>query len=191
MRRLAPAYVDPEMPPWWERLIVVATLIAVGVLVYWEVFDLEPAVDAALSILDFSLCGLFVVDFGLRFQRARGFRFRFVRRHWIDLLGAIPFAGPLRAARFVRVLRILRLVALARRAVRRLQLPLLPTATFAYTFLVATGCGSGPRCSSSSSSAAATRTCTDRRLTLWWSMTTLSTVGYGDLYVTTGAASWR
>lgn len=182
VRKLSPAYVDPKMPDAWERLVVVATLVSVLILLYWEIFDLPPAVDAMLTTIDVGLCTLFVIDFAVRFQRAKGFRGRFVRRHWVDLVGAVPFVGPLRAARFIRVLRIIRLVALVRRMIRRYDLPLLPTATFAYTFLVAAGVWLGAAAIFFELEHGKNENVRDFADALWWSMTTLSTVGYGDLY---------
>jgi voltage-gated potassium channel len=182
VRKLSPAYVDPKMPDAWERLVVVATLVAVALLIYWELFDTTPAVDVVLAYVDLGLCVLFLVDFGARLSLARGFRWRFVRRHWVDLLGAIPFYGPLRAARFVRVLRILRLVALVRRMIAKYDLPLLPTATFVYTFLVASGVWLAAAFVFFELEYGKNENVHEFSDALWWSMTTLSTVGYGDLY---------
>lgn len=185
VRKLSPAYVDPKMPDAWERLVVVATLVAVALLIYWELFDTTPAADVVLAYVDLGLCALFLVDFGVRLSLVRGFRWRFVRRHWVDLVGAIPFYGPLRAARFVRVLRILRLVALVRRVIAKYDLPLLPTATFAYTFLVASGVWLGAAFVFFELEYGKNENVREFSDALWWSMTTLSTVGYGDLYPVT------
>lgn len=96
VRKLSPAYVDPKMPDVWERLVVVATLISVLILLYWEIFDLTPAMDATLTAIDVGLCTLFVIDFAIRFQRAKGFRGRFFR-----LLAELERA-PLEGIDFVR-----------------------------------------------------------------------------------------
>lgn len=175
------------MPKWWDRFVVVATFGAVFLLVYWEVFDVDPAVDPYLTALDLTLCGLFIVDFFVRLSRSEGFRWRFVRRNWPDLLGAIPFYGPLRALRIVRVLRVVRLIALGRRVIQRYDLPLLPTATFAYLFLVVAAVWLGAAAIFFELESPTNEGIDTFDDALWWSMTTLSTVGYGDTYPTTTA----
>lgn len=175
------------MPKWWDRFVVVATFGAVFLVVYWEIFDVDPEVDPYLVSIDLTLCTLFIVDFFVRLSRAKGFRLRFVGRNWPDLLGAIPFYGPFRALRVVRVLRVVRLIALGRRMIRRYDLPLLPTATFAYLFLVVGVVWFGAAAiffELESPTNPGIETFDDA---LWWSMTTLSTVGYGDTYPSTTA----
>jgi len=63
-----------------------------------------------------SLCALFVAEFLLRLVDA-GDRLAYVRRHWLDLVTAIPFIGPLRAVRVLRLLRFLRLSVHIRTAI--------------------------------------------------------------------------
>jgi voltage-gated potassium channel len=47
-------------------------------------------------------------DFGLRLWRAP-VKWRFIAWNWLDLVGSIPFVGPLRIARVARIARVLRL----------------------------------------------------------------------------------
>ncbi len=186
-RRLSPIYVEPRMPRAWDHLVVLATAVAVALLLAEMGLPLASAAAEDLASLDLALCGFFLADFGVRLHLARGNRLTFARKNWIDLVGAIPMAGPLRAARLVRVMRLVRLTrlfALSRRLVRGSDLGL-PTRALANLSLVALAVwvtaaslffffeeGQNPN----------VRQIEDA---LWWSMTTLSTVGYGDIAPTT------
>lgn len=179
-------YVEPVLPAWWDRLVIASTVISLGVIAV----DLSLPRDApallALGLVDLGFCALFLVDFGVRLSRAPA-RGEFFRRNWVDLAGAIPVVGPLRIARSVRLLRLLRLariVALGRRLARGwdASLPLdtvghLGLVAFAFWFLAAAAFfaferGANPRIDAFDDA-------------LWWSMTTLSTVGYGDTFPST------
>ncbi|MEM1418153.1 MAG: potassium channel family protein, partial [Myxococcota bacterium] len=188
MRRLAPVYQEPTMPWWWDRLIIGLTVLAIGLLLSLEVADLAPGTVRQLELLDVALCGVFLADFAVRLKKAKNHRLRFLRRNWLDLLGAIPIAGPLRTARVMRVVRILRfarLAALGRRLVRHYDLPVAPTTTFLNLVAVTTLVWVLAAWSFYSFELGENESITGFGDALWWSMTTLSTVGYGDLYPVT------
>lgn len=182
-RKLSPLYIEPPMPRWWDRMIVILTVAAIGLLV-WDL-QVEPTseVGRILGWIDLGLCVLFIIDFGWRFERSQ-FRWRFVRRNWPDLLGAIPMVGPLRAARLVRIMRIVRftrIASLARRLARRSDLRM-PAQGLTYLTLITIVIWITAGTLFFELEHGSNDGIEDIFDALWWSMTTLSTVGYGDLY---------
>ncbi len=182
-RRISSLYQEPQMPRLWDRGVLVVTVAAIGLLV----FDMSLTVDdpraSYVAWADTVLCAILLIDFGLRFRKAND-RKRFLKRNWTDLVGSIPLVGPLRAARLVRVVRILRVTrvgALLLRLAKRYELPVATRALGSllvvsliiwvlaaflfYEFELGANEGIGGIDDA-----------------LWWSITTLSTVGYGDLY---------
>ena len=182
-RKLTPLYVEPTLARWWDQLIIVLTIGALSILLVD--MSLDPASRAAITLgwVDLGLCAFFMIDFALRFRKAND-RWRFLRRNWADLLGAIPLVGPLRTARFIRVIRILRLTrigALTYRLFRRYDLPF-PGQTLGTLAIVTIAIWLAAAGSFYGFEEGVNEGIRGLDDALWWSMTTLSTVGYGDLY---------
>ena len=77
VRRLAPVYREPAMPWWWDRMIIVLTVVAIGLLLTLEVAELSDGTAKQLEVVDVVLCGLFLADFLIRLRMARDDRLRF------------------------------------------------------------------------------------------------------------------
>ena len=135
---MTPLYVEPELPRWWEWSVIVLTVGSLGILVAEMGLTRSSPEATALRWIDTGICGVFVTDFALRLAKANRRR-HFLRRNWIDLLGAIPLVGPLhtfRVVRLVRILRFTRIAVLTRRLMRRFDIAM-PTQTLGYLGLVA------------------------------------------------------
>jgi voltage-gated potassium channel len=182
-RSLSPLYVEPKLPSWWDWSVVILTVASIAILLVEMGMDPASTESFVLRWIDTGICGVFFVDFGLRAAKA-GHGWEFAKRNWIDLLGAIPLVGPLhtlRVVRLVRILRFTRIAVLTRRLMRRFDVAM-PTETLGTLGVVALIVWLGAASAFFGFEEGANEGIDGFDDALWWSMTTLSTVGYGDLY---------
>ena len=149
-----------------------------------EILDLTTTTLVALEAIELLLYAVFVVEIGTRLYLAPQ-RLRYAATHWFDIL--IPFLRPLRALRSIRALRSLRALLivgpLARAAfdIRNLFKRRGLTGGLLLAMLAVCVCSlSIWRVESESNGPIK-----DLPDAVWWAMTTVTTVGYGDTYPVT------
>jgi len=169
--------------------MLVLSLYALLALGAETVLPLTPATRSILDAADVVVCALFFADFVVSWRAAPD-RWQYMRTWgWLDLVSSIPTIGLARLGRLARVVRIVRLmrglriakVGIAMLGRRRAQNALL-AASLATLFLLVLGAIAVLQFEVDARSNI--RTAEDA---LWWAVTTLTTVGYGDLVpVTSG-----
>ena len=172
----------------FQLVLLVLSLVVLGALVADTFFHVSPEISRILQAVDTIVCVIFLADFVIRFAQAPA-KGAFMKWGWIDLLASIPSVPTLRWGRFVRVFRILRLLRGLRSLQRVLRLffehrtrggiasvglTMFLLITFSSVAILI--CEQGPVTN--------IKTAEDA---LWWSVTTITTVGYGDKYPVTTA----
>ncbi|MFG3099100.1 potassium channel family protein [Streptomyces sp. NPDC048182] len=166
----------------WERLtqrplLALAVLFAVAYAVPIVDASTGPSVTVACAVTEWVVWGAFAVDYAVRLALAPR-RGRFMRSNWLDLCAvALPLLQPLRLLRLVSTL-----LLVGRRARMASQIRLTTYVAGAVVGLLMFG-SLAVLSVERDAPHGNIRTLGDA---VWWSFTTMTTVGYGDHAPTTG-----
>ena len=167
----------------WELFLTLLGIYAVAAVLASLFADLSPVILRPLWVMDSVICAIFLGDFVVKLGLAGpGNRWRYLREHWLDLASSLPAIG---GFNYHRVLRILRIVTIARDLSKTGQVLRNIAANRAHWgFLAVMGCSLGIFFAASMSvvyfeqnGGGNIQTAEDA---MWWSLSTLTTVGYGD-----------
>jgi voltage-gated potassium channel len=165
--------------------MMVLALAMIPLIVVPLIMDLSPAEDRALVAVDYLVWAAFTVEYVVKLWLAPD-RWRFVKANIPDLvIVVVPMLRPLRVLRGVRLLRLLRLARLVafaveglsevRAVLRRRGLSWVLLSALALNLIAAALVLSFERDVPSSN----IHSYPDA---LWWAVTTITTVGYGDRF---------
>ncbi len=167
-------------------LIIILSFYVLGSLVVDTFFTLPPEIAKVLNYVDNFICGVFLLDFIIRFRQAEN-KLQFMKWGWIELIASIPTLDFMRAGRLLRLIRLIRIIRAFRSTKHivqhifknKVQGTLTSVSIIAVLMLLF-------------SSIAILQFETDPNSNIktagdaiWWAYVTMTTVGYGDKYPVT------
>jgi voltage-gated potassium channel len=170
----------------FQMALLAFTIVLLTGLVVDTLVALPKELSNLIHLVDTFGCAVFFLDFCYRLYHADS-KLAFMKWGWIDLIACVPNLEVLRWGRMIRVLRVIRLL----RGVRSVQLVVgavfqdklrggVVSVIFSAVLLVGFSSASVLVCERQPDSNI--KTAEDA---LWWSIATITTVGYGDRYPVT------
>jgi voltage-gated potassium channel len=172
-----------EHPAYMVFMLALSVLSIVGLALSTRT-GLDPAIHDVLGVADDAVCVAFFADFLHSLYVAENRWRYFLRWGWLDLLSSVPMLDVLRATRFARILRILRVIRALRAAKIILEFVLMRRAEHAFLAvlllsMLSVVLGAIMVLQFETGPLANIHTGEDA---LWWAMTTITSVGYGDKF---------
>ena len=169
----------------WDWLVLVVAIVALLLAVLETFVHVPPGVVSVLRTVDTLSCLIFLADVFVRWHR-ENYAANYWRWAWLDILASIPFEPAFRSLQAIRIYRFIRLIRVLKKLStltsgtslneKLLALPGVAMVMVLFsTMLIVEGERSAPD--------ATIKTGGDA---LWWALTTVTTVGYGDTFPVTG-----
>lgn len=168
-------------------LVFVLSIYVLISLIIDFLFPLPKEISQIIHLIDNGICVVFLIDFFIRLKNAPN-KWEFMKWGWIDLISSIPLWDAARFGRLIRLLRIIRVIRAFRNTkhvyqhVFRSRIEGTFTSVVIFAVMAILFSSIAILEVESNHPKANIKTAEDA---LWWSYTTITTVGYGDRYPVT------